>query len=282
MKKFTFEHVVLLPKDQIGLHKQSCWELSYIVRWEGIRTIGDTKEKFQAGEMVLVAPGMQHQWHFNTPTDSKDGMIENITITFLSSLLSNLSSVYEEMEDMVLWYDSLNKSIQLPKESNQKMKDIMWKMMEQDDCERFLSLLRLLVMIWKTDSKRQVGNFQTDRDTGVVNKVVTYLHCNFKRQITIKQLANYIGMNGTSLCSLFKRKKGKTIIQYLLEYRMMMVKEALNRGDASISQICYECGFGDVPYFNRTFKKYMGITPKEYKQLVSFKKGSDDPCRPLR
>lgn len=60
MKKFSFEHVVLSPKDQIGLHKQSSWELSYIVRGEGIRTIGDTKERFQAGEIVLVVPDMQH------------------------------------------------------------------------------------------------------------------------------------------------------------------------------------------------------------------------------
>lgn len=124
------------------------------------------------------------------------------------------------------------------------------------------------MLIWKSDSKRQVGHFQTDRDTDIVNKVVTYLHCNFKRQITIKQLAAYSGMNGTSLCSLFKRKKQTTIMQYLLDYRMMMVKEGLKRDDTSISEVCYECGFRDVPYFNRTFKKYMGMTPKEYKQLV--------------
>lgn len=268
MKKFSFEHVVLSPKDQIGLHKQSSWELSYIVRGEGIRTIGDTKERFQAGEIVLVVPDMQHQWCFNTPTDSKDGMIENITITFSPALLSNLSSIFEEMEEMVLWYNELDESILLPKESNLTIKDIIWKMLHQDDCERLLSLLSLLVLIWKSDRKRQVGHFQIDRNTEIVNKVVTYLHCNFKRQITIKQIATYVGMNGTSLCSLFKRKKQTTIMQYLLDYRMMMVKESLRRDNTSISQVCYECGFRDVPYFNRTFKKFVGITPKEYKRIT--------------
>ena len=268
MKKFSFEHVVLSPKDQIGLHKQGSWELSYIVRGEGIRTIGDAKERFQAGEIVLVVPDMQHQWCFNTPTDSKDGMIENITITFSPALLSNLSSMFEEMEEMVLWYNELDESILLPKESNQTIKAIIWKMLQQDDCERLLSLLSLLVLIWKSDRKRQVGHFQIDRDTEIVNKVVTFLHCNFKRQITIKQIAAYVGMNGASLCSLFKRKKQTNIMQYLLNYRMMMVKESLRRDNTSISQVCYECGFRDVPYFNRTFKKYMGITPKEYKRIT--------------
>lgn len=268
MKKFSFEHVVLSPKDQIGLHKQGSWELSYIVRGEGIRTIGDAKERFQAGEIVLVVPDMQHQWCFNTPTDSKDGMIEIITITFSPALLSNLSSMFEEMEEMVLWYNELDESILLPKESNQTIKAIIWKMLQQDDCERLLSLLSLLVLIWKSDRKRQVGHFQIDRDTEIVNKVVTFLHCNFKRQITIKQIAAYVGMNGASLCSLFKRKKQTTIMQYLLNYRMMMVKESLRRDNTSISQVCYECGFRDVPYFNRTFKKYMGITPKEYKRIT--------------
>lgn len=60
-----------------------------------------------------------------------------------------------------------------------------------------------------------------------------------------------------SLCSLFKRKKQKTLMQYLLDYRFMMVKEGLQHGGSSISQVCYEYGFRNVPYFNRTFKNYV-------------------------
>lgn len=37
------------------------------------------------------------------------------------------------------------------------------------------------------------------------------------------------------------------------------------RDDAPVSQVCYERGFRDIPYFNRTFKKYTGMTPKKYR-----------------
>lgn len=267
MKKFSFDHVVLSPKDQIGLHKQSSWELSYIIRGEGLRTIGDRTERFQSGEIALVVPEMPHQWKFDMPSDGEDALIENITITFSPILLTKLSNTFDEMAALSLWFNGLEESIILPKEANREMRNVMHKMIKQDDCERLVALFRLLVMIWKSDGKHSFGQFQTDRDTDIVNKVISYLHCNFKRPVTIQQLAAYTGMNGTSLCSLFKRKKQKTIMQYLLDYRMKMVKEGLRRGGSSISQVCYECGFRDVPYFNRTFKKYMSMTPKEYKQL---------------
>lgn len=56
MKSLSFDHVVISPNDQIGLHKQSSWELSYIIRGEGLRTIGDRTERFRQGEIVIVVP----------------------------------------------------------------------------------------------------------------------------------------------------------------------------------------------------------------------------------
>lgn len=269
MKKFSFAHVIISPKDQIGLHKQSSWELSYIIRGKGQRTIGDRTERFQQGEIVLVVPEMPHQWKFDTPSASKDGMIENITITFPPVLLTELSNMFDEIEAMSLWFSELEKSLILPKETNQEMQAIMRNMTEQDDCERLIALFRLLVMIWKSDTKRQFGRFLIDQKKVVINKLIAYLHCNFKRQVTIQQLADYVGMNGTSLCALFKSTTQKTIMQYLLEYRISMVKEGLKRDDTPVSQVCYECGFRDIPYFNRTFKKYTGMTPKEYRSRSS-------------
>lgn len=228
-------------------------------------TIGDRTERFRQGEIVLVVPEMPHQWKFDTPSDSTDGMIENITITFPHSLLPELSDKLDEMRAMMLWFSSLEESIVLPQDTNRDMRDIMLRMAEQDDCERLIALLRLLVLIWKSDGKRQFGRFLADRKTVTVNKVIAFLHCNFKREVTIRQLADYVGMNGTSLCALFKNGTGTTIMQYLLGYRILMVKGGLEHSDAPVAQIAYECGFRDVPYFNRTFKRLIGLTPKEYR-----------------
>lgn len=176
MKKFSFDHVVLSPKDQIGLHKQSSWELSYIIRGEGLRTIGDRTERFQSGEIALVVPEMPHQWKFDMLSDGDDARIENITITFSPILLTKLSNTFDEMAALSLWFNGLEESIILPKEANREMRNVMHKMIKQDDCERLVALFRLLVMIWKSDGKHSFGQFQTDRDTDIVNKVISYLH----------------------------------------------------------------------------------------------------------
>ena len=56
--------VELVPSEQIGLHSQPGWELSYILEGRGIRTVGDTESPFAEGDMVLVIPEMPHCWRF--------------------------------------------------------------------------------------------------------------------------------------------------------------------------------------------------------------------------
>ena len=52
-RSFTFENVHLAPDEQIGLHQQSTWELSYVIVGSGMRLIGDMTEPFLGGEVVM-------------------------------------------------------------------------------------------------------------------------------------------------------------------------------------------------------------------------------------
>lgn len=262
----TFSHVVILPKDQIDAHRQSTWELSYIIRGEGMRTIGNKTEPFTAGEIVLVLPEMLHQWSFMVPEKERDAMIENISISFPTELITNMGNAFDELKELVSWLQSLNHAIQIPGRSNRKAVDILQRMEHEDDAERVLSLLQLLMTIWKDKEKRNAGQQELSKDDKIIEQAINYIHCNFKRQITIKQLSVYTGQNSTCLCTLFRRKTGKTIIQYIIHLRMETAGFLLKRHDMSISQICYHSGFRDVPYFNRTFKKHMGMSPKEYRK----------------
>ncbi len=60
----SYDHVLLKPCEQIDLHQWDSWEMSYIISGEGHRILGDTKEPFSEGEVVLVVPEMPHQWIF--------------------------------------------------------------------------------------------------------------------------------------------------------------------------------------------------------------------------
>ena len=63
-----------------------------------------------------------------------------------------------------------------------------------------------------------------------------------------------------------KKMAGKTFVQYLNEYRIQMACRMLEKGEKSVSEVCYAVGFGDVPYFHRMFKRMTGTTPGKYKE----------------
>ena len=100
-----------------------------------------------------------------------------------------------------------------------------------------------------------------------LKQIEIYISCNYKRDISIDDLAQHIGMNRSSLCTFFKHHSGKTIITYLNEHRLSVACHLLRHSALTIQQVCYESGFNDVPHFCRIFKRKFGVTPKEYRGL---------------
>ncbi len=262
----SYDHVLLKPTEQIGLHHWNSWEMSYIISGEGRRILGDTEEGFSEGEIILVAPEMPHQWIFDPNKTDKDGNIENITISFPTNLLKSLSLAMPEFCKLAEWYEQLDTSIKFNRSECEKIAIILRRMEHESAVERITSLLQLLISIQKNRNYKVAGRFATpSTDEDKIKKIKIYISCNYNHDINIDQLAKYVGMNRSSLCTLFKRHTGKTIIEHLQSLRIEIAKYLLISTPESISTCCYRCGFNDVPHFNRTFKQMTGATPREYR-----------------
>ena len=82
--------------------------------------------------------------------------------------------------------------------------------------------------------------------------------------ITLDDLAKAAGMNSKYSCRYFREMTHRTPIDYLNYYRIEQACFKLATSNSSIADVGMSCGFNDVSYFIKTFKKYKGMTPKKY------------------
>ena len=259
---FSFNNVSLAPSEQIGLHRQPLWELSYIVTGSGMRLIGDMTEPFQCGEVVMIPPEIPHCWIFNNNDTDANGQISNITITFTNEFLDNCSFVFPELRRYIEQLKDIRGAVKFDKRNAGFIASIMKVMCGQNDVGRLSSMIRLLSIISITDKAHIVGAYNVmDKKQERLNMVHTYVICNATRNISLDDVVRYVGMNRSAFCVFFKQATGKTFVTYLNEYRIELACQLLKQKNMSVSEICYHVGFTNIPYFNRTFKRMKGCSP---------------------
>lgn len=99
----------------------------------------------------------------------------------------------------------------------------------------------------------------------VVRQAMDYILEHYEEKITLADIAQYTGCSTVYLSKTFKKYTGKTVYQYITEYRISKATLLLKSG-CSVTDACYRVGFGDCSNFIRTFTKIKGITPFKYRQ----------------
>jgi AraC-like DNA-binding protein len=87
---------------------------------------------------------------------------------------------------------------------------------------------------------------------------------NFAELINLDILAKECNMSVTNFRREWKKQYGVTPMQYRDSIRLYYAKEYLNSGYYTVGEIAERCGFDDVSYFVRFFKKNTGITPRAF------------------
>ena len=98
-----------------------------------------------------------------------------------------------------------------------------------------------------------------------VNSTIKYINDNYSKALSTKFLADRIHISEGHFCSIFKSATGISANTYIMNVRIKKAKRLLTYSDMNITEISNQCGFNDPNYFTRAFKKYVQITPKQYR-----------------
>jgi AraC-like DNA-binding protein len=114
-------------------------------------------------------------------------------------------------------------------------------------------------------SENSVDGFSSSENEKL-ESILRFMHEKFRESIMLGEVSRSSGMSEASLTRFLKRRTGKTFIDTLNDIRISQAVCCLIDTSASITEICYNCGFNNVSNFNRIFKKRKGCTPTDYRQ----------------
>jgi len=145
-------------------------------------------------------------------------------------------------------------------------------------CENLIKIYieELLIRLMRQDSSAAMAGHmsnsieQKTREK-VFNKVVNYLVDNLSRQISMEELCRDVGYSRSYLHNVFKRRTGRSVMEYYKHLKMEKAKQLIREGSNNFTQISYELDFSSLHYFSKLFKKIVGMTPSAYASSVKLK-----------
>lgn len=130
-----------------------------------------------------------------------------------------------------------------------------------------LALKELLIRIIQAQTAKSIDDGLFTDPKNPIIQVVEYIKLNLKENISLKTLSEKACMSTTSFYRFFKKELGMSPIEFVLNEKLKCAKKLLKNPTIQINEVCYMSGFEDCNYFIRLFKKYEGITPKQYQLL---------------
>lgn len=113
---------------------------------------------------------------------------------------------------------------------------------------------------------RLVKNHSTKKFSTPVQKAIIKIDSDLTQDLTLKALSIYNNISPGYFSALFKSETGQTLTDFVNSRRVETAKRFLKNSNLQIQTISHHCGIYDVNYFTKLFKKYMGVTPKEYRE----------------
>lgn len=242
-------------------------ELVYVNGGSGKRQVGSHISYYTSGSLILIGSNLPHCGF----TDEKTGNTRETVIHMKPDFLGADFFGISEMKNINHLFNRAKAGIVFIGETKKRIGSKIEIMENQLPFERLLTLLAILnEMEQATEFKfLNAEGFSMEmqmQDNDKINMVFNYVKDNFKKQITLDEVAVLVSMTVPSFCRYFKKITRKTFTKFVNEYRLVHASKLLAEKPISITDICFECGFNNFSYFNKSFQEFTGKSASQYRK----------------
>lgn len=112
-------------------------------------------------------------------------------------------------------------------------------------------------------AKHAIGGYSP-----LIQQTIIKIDSDLTADLTLKSLSALNNVSSNYLSGLFKKDTGQTLTEFVNQRRISAAKRLLRTTNLQVQTVAQHCGILDVHYFSKLFKRYVGVTPKEYRDAV--------------
>lgn len=244
-------------------HFHDFFEMSIILEGESDYYIDGESHNLKAKTILLFNPGVEH---YEFIPEGKENRQMHIGIRHFT--IDRFPRDYFPLDTTILHLSEHEEAF------FQTCQEIIHERRQSDSgYEIILKSLILKLMVYvlrdtSTDTLENktllLSNEKRERQA-LVDEIKLYIEKNYRKDLTLKQIADEFYTSSATVSRIFKEQLGDTPINYLIQYRMKKAEEIIGHTkDVNVTEVANLIGYEDAYYFSKLFKKYYGSSPTNY------------------
>ncbi|MBQ8374342.1 MAG: helix-turn-helix transcriptional regulator [Clostridia bacterium] len=267
---YTVEYYEATSQFDLELDTHDFWELSYVDEGSAYCTVGEEEITLHQGELLLIEPNIPHEYQNKENTKSTILFICFGAKSQLLKLLIGKHTITPELKEILkkmiseirttftFTFNSAPRFIDRPEIGGQQLTQ-----------NYLIELLIKLARKVKGTTDKYYLNYKDESPNELINKILAYLKSNIYGSINLDYLSERLFYTKAYLNRTFKETIGASIKNY---YNFLKVEESKkllrSHEKLTVNDISEKLCFDNPSYFIKVFKKYVHITPYEYKKRI--------------
>ncbi len=260
--RYDFNYFDFFPGNT-WVHKHNYYEFFLVLDGEGIHIVNDTSIPIRRGSIVALNPSDSHAFEIED-----ENSLKILNLAFSSKTVKDIVDSLS-LKGQIDFYSqcplhttvSENISRSIVEQCNNF--HVYSKLIQADDIllkAFFMNLISIFILN-KSETKSREEKFPDWLSNALIGLLEPENYCR-----GLEYLIEKTGKDQSYLCRIFKSKLNCTPTEYINSIRLSQACFAIEHTDKKIIDICFDCGFSSVSYFNSLFKEKYGVSPDKFRR----------------
>ena len=247
------------------------YEIVYVETPSGFRHIGDHISEYKGSDLALIGPNIPH---LNFDYGAKT-VVDTIVVQMKENFLGKdffslpetaaITELFEKARNGVAFYGKTKKL------AGEKLK----RLSLLPHFDQLITLLEVFQLLAQSDEAeilkaKPIASVSVLKEQQRIQKVYHFIEMNYQKEIDVNEVPRLCQLTTAAFCRYFKKSTHHTFTDFLNHFRINQSKKVLMQ-DKTVTEACYESGFENISYFNKTFKRFTGENPSTFRKKHSVK-----------
>jgi len=262
-----------LQSDHAWHYHPEC-ELTYILKGEGTRFIGDNVQHFGPGDLVFAGPNLPHCWANDDANNTDPNSNNLLVLQFKPDCLGPDFLISPDAQSLLQLIEYGKRGLKFSGPVVEEVGAALEKLQDESGLSRLTTFVHLLDLLVQTKEVEELTSELYVNDTrgfhgGRMGKIMAYVKENLRDDIKQSDVADLVSMTPQGFSRFFRTTTGRTFVSFVNVMRIMEACRLLVNTDDDIIDIAFQCGYANLSNFNRRFSELKQTTPRDYRNQHS-------------